>query len=76
MIGQNINLEEKNMFRGFKKVKEIFATVNRHNSMMGVQCIAPEKCLLRFTTACNNCENNIGEYKDKNFYKPREEKKR
>lgn len=59
----------------FKKLKGItkvfFQTVNPINSMMGVQCIAPEKCRLRHTTSCNNCKNNIGEHEDKNFYEAR-----
>lgn len=61
------------MFR--RKVKEsiekIFKTVNQQNSTMGVQCIASDKCGLRFTTACNNCKRNIGAHKDKIFYEPK-----
>ena len=63
------------MFKIFKKIGREFATVNPYNSMMGTQCIAPEKCRLRHTTECNDCKNNIGGYEDKNFYEPREEKK-
>ena len=58
----------------FKKLKECLKTVNYINSSMGVQCVAPDKCMLRHTTSCNNCKNNIGKYKDKNFYDPCEEK--
>ena len=60
------------MFKKLKRItKEIFQIVNPINSMMGVQCVAPEKCRLRHTTSCNNCKNNIGGYEDKNFYEPR-----
>lgn len=57
-----------------KKIKECLRTVNQTNSSMGVQCVAPDKCRLRHTTSCDNYKNNIGKYKDKNFYEPREEK--
>ena len=59
----------------FKKlnsvIKKIFQDVNPINSMIGVHCVAPEKCRLRYTTSCNNCKNNIGGHEDKNFYEPR-----
>ena len=54
-----------------ERVKKIFMTVNQVNSSMGIQCIAPEKCRSRHTPICNNCKNNIGEYKEKDFYEPR-----
>lgn len=49
-------------------IKKIFQTLNQQNSMMGVQCIASEKCGFRFTTACDNCKKNIGKHRDKIFY--------
>lgn len=56
------------MFKKLKKnIKETFQTVNQINSSMGVQCVAPETCMLRHTTSCNNCKNNIGKYEDKTF---------
>ena len=66
MIGENIMFKKLNSV-----IKEIFRDVNPINSMMGVQCVAPERCRLRYTTSCNNCKNNIGEHEDKNFYEPR-----
>lgn len=60
------------MFRKLKDgIKKTFQTVNQQNSMMGVQCIVPEKCGLRFTTACDDCKKNIGEHRDKIFYEPK-----
>lgn len=60
------------MFRKLKDgIKKTFLTVNQQNSMMGVQCIAPEKCGFRFTTACDGCKKNIGEHRDKIFYEPK-----
>lgn len=62
----------KNMFKRFKEnIKKNFQTVNQINSSMAVLCVAPKKCRLRHTTSCNNCKNNIGEYKEENFYEPR-----
>lgn len=52
----------------FKKNKN--TTINKSNSSMAVQCIAPEKCSLRHTTKCDNCKNNIGKYEEKNSYEP------
>lgn len=62
----------KNMFRRVKEnIKKAFQTVNQQNSMMGVQCVAPDKCGFRFTTTCDNCKKNIGKYEDKFFYEPK-----
>lgn len=60
------------MFRKLKNgIKKAFRTVNAINSTMSVQCVVPDKCGLRFTTACDKCKKNIGEHKDKIFYEPK-----
>lgn len=62
----------KDMFKKFRDVvNRTFQTVNHQNSMMGVQCVVPDKCGFRFTTACDNCKNNVGAHKNKIFYEPK-----
>lgn len=55
----------------FKKLGKRSKIINQTNSSLGIQCVAPDKCRSRHTPICNNCKNNIGEYKDKDFYEPR-----
>lgn len=41
---------------------------NIHNSTLGVQCNAKEKCDFRYTTMCDNCKHNCGMKKYKSSF--------
>ncbi len=54
-----------------KKIKKSFIHVNEQNSTIGVQCVATDKCSLRFTTMCETCKKNIGAKEEKSYYEER-----
>lgn len=56
----------------FDKIFKKFKKVNELNSTIGNQCVADGICEFRFTTMCQNCKNNIGMKKDKNYFELKE----
>ncbi len=54
-----------------REIMKLFIPVNEQNSILGVQCIATDKCMFRFTSNCKTCKKNIGAKEEKNYYEER-----